>query len=89
MFVDDLITGVNFVEEGKRVINEVSKLLSSTGFQLTKWNSSNKEILAEIAEKDLTLARRDITEKTSDSRSGNSQTTLGFVWDTDSDKYFL
>ena len=89
MFVDDLITGVNFVEEGKRVINEVSKLLSSTGFQLTKWNSSDKEILAEIPEEDLAPARRDITEKTSDSRSDKPQTTLGLVWDTDTDEFFL
>ena len=42
MFVDDLITGVNDVAEGKRVIIKVSKLLSSTGLQQTKWNSSSK-----------------------------------------------
>ena len=42
MFVDDFITGVDTIEEGRRVIDEVSLLLSSTGFRLTKWNASNK-----------------------------------------------
>ena len=89
MFVDDLNTGANFVEEGKCVINEVPKLLSSAGFELTKWSSSNKEILGEIPKEDLAPARRDITEKTSDSRSDKPQTTLGLVWDTDSYEFFL
>ena len=36
MFVDDCIRSVERIEEGKRVIREVSVLLSSTGFKLTK-----------------------------------------------------
>ena len=79
MFVDDLITGTDKIEEGKRVVSEVSKLLSSTGFRLTKWNSSNREILSEIPDKDLAPALRDIVEKGSDNHPGKSQTTLGLV----------
>ena len=89
MFVDDFITGIDKIEEGKRVISEGSKLLSSTGFRLTKWNSSNREILSEIPDKDLAPARRDIVVKGSDTHPGKSQTTLGLVWDNETDKFFF
>ena len=34
MFVDDLITGVNDVNEGRKVVQEMTDLLQSTGFTL-------------------------------------------------------
>ena len=50
MLVGNLITGTDKIEEGKWVVSEVSKLLSSTGFRLTKWNTSNRKILFEISD---------------------------------------
>lgn len=89
MFVDDLITGADSIEEGQRVIQEISKLMLSTGFKLTKWNASNEKILAVVAENDLAPARRDILEKNTDTEPSRKQTTLGLVWDTNTDEFFL
>ena len=89
MFVGNLITRTDNIEEGKQVVSEVSKLLPSTGFRLTKWNTSNREILSEISDKDLAPARRDIVQKGSDNHPGKSQTTLDLIWDTEMDKFFL
>ena len=70
MFVDDLITGTDKIEEGKWVVSEVLKLLLSTELRLTKWNSCNREILSEISDKDLAPACRDIVEKGSENHLG-------------------
>ena len=43
MYVDDLITGANEIQEGQRAAKEVAKLLSSTGFRLTKWSSNSTD----------------------------------------------
>ena len=67
----------------------MSKLLSSTGFRLTKWNSSKREIVSEIPEKNLAPALSGIVEKGFDNHPGKSQTTLGLVLDTEMNKFFL
>ena len=48
MFVDDFITAVDSVAEGRRVASEVTELLSFTGFKITKWSASDKAILNDI-----------------------------------------
>ena len=87
MFVDDLITGVDCVTEGQKIIKEVSELLSSTGFTITKWNASCKDILADVAEKDLASAIRNIGENNIETNP--RQCTLGVVWDTATDNMFV
>ena len=89
MFVEDFITGVDSIEDGKRVIYGVSKLLSSTGFKLTKWNASSKDILSTVATEDLAPSRRDISEKQAESQTYGVQTTIGLIWDTNTDEFFL
>jgi len=89
MFVNDFITGVDNIAEGKQDIKDVSKLLLSTGFTLTKWNASHEEILSDVSVEDLAPARRDIAENDTDSQQTRAQTTLGLVWDTTSDNFFL
>ena len=89
MFVDDFITGVDSIAEGKQVIVDVSKLLSSTGFTLTKWNASHEEILTDVANEDVAPARRDIVERGTDSCQPQAQTILGLVWDTVSENFLL
>ena len=84
MFVDDFISGVDSVEEGQKVVNEVTKLLKSTGFTLSKW--SHKEILAGISEDDLAPSIRNIQQESNGATSSvQHQTTLGLIWDTDTD----
>ena len=86
MFVDDFISGVDSVEEGQKVVNEVTKLLKSTEFTLSKWNASHKEILAEISEDDLAPSIRNIQQESNGATSSlQHQTTLGLIWDTDTD----
>ena len=87
MFVDDLITGVDCVTEGQKIIKEVSELLSNTGFTITKWNSSCKDILADVAEKDLAPSIRNIGENNIETNP--RQCTLGVVWDTATDNMFV
>ena len=86
MFVDDFISGVDSVEEGQKVVNEVIKLLKSTGLTLSKWNASYKEILAGISKDDLAPSIRNIQQESSGATSSvEHQTTLGLIWDTDTD----
>ena len=89
MFVDDLISGADSIEDGQRVIREVSLLLKSTGFTMTKWNASHKEILADISEEDLAPAIRNLGENGSDLDMGPRQATLGVIWDTKEDDMFV
>ena len=85
MFVDDFISGVDSVEEGQKVVNKVTKLLKSTGFTLSKWNASYKEILAEISEDDLAPSIRNIQQESNGATSSQHQTTLGLIRDTETD----
>ena len=41
------------MDDGKRIIKEISLLLMSTGFKITKWNACCKEILADLKDEDL------------------------------------
>ena len=44
-YMDDIISGVDTVEQGRLVCNELSELLHSSGFHLRKWASNSVEIL--------------------------------------------
>jgi len=80
MFVDDFISGVDSIEEGKRVIRDMSKLLSSTGFKLTKWNASSAEILSNVTAEDNILQRyhREASRVTNWRITNYSRTDLGY-----------
>ncbi|XP_072933756.1 uncharacterized protein [Epargyreus clarus] len=43
-YVDDLLTGVQTIEEGITVYKELTELLSKAGFELQKWNSNSNEL---------------------------------------------
>ena len=87
MFVDDFISSVDSIDDGKRIIKEISLLLMSTGFKITKWNACCKEILADLKDEDLAPSIRSIQEK--DSGQIPMQTTLGVIWDTTTDEMFI
>ena len=87
MFVDDFISSVDNIDNGKRIIKEISLLLMSTGFKITKWNACCKEILAGLKDKDLAPSVRSIQER--DSGQMPMQTTLGVIWDTTTDEMFI
>ena len=89
MFVDDLISGVDSIDDGQRIIKEVSLLLKSTGFTMTKWNASHEGILADVNETDLAPAIRNLGKNGSDLEMGPRQATLGVIWDTKTDNMFV
>ncbi|XP_062557626.1 uncharacterized protein LOC134222495 [Armigeres subalbatus] len=47
-YVDDMITGVDNPEEGKRLVEDTIALTDSAGFTLRKWNSNCEEVLKEL-----------------------------------------
>ena len=87
MFVDDFISSVDSVDEEKLVITEISLLLKSTGFIMTKWNACCKEILKDVCEKYLAPSIRSIQER--ELGQPPVQKTLGVLWDTESDEMLI
>lgn len=50
-YVDDFMSGVQSVDEGIKLFNEMIKLLNKAGFELQKWNSNNDKLMETIKEK--------------------------------------
>ena len=48
MYVDDCLKSVNTIEEGCRLAEQITQLLSNAGFRLTKWISNSREVLKTI-----------------------------------------
>ena len=53
IFVDDFISSVDSIDDGKCIIKEISLLLMSTRFKITKWNACCKEIFPGLKDEDL------------------------------------
>lgn len=47
-YMDDLLTGVETVEEGLHMYNEINGLVEEGGFSLQKWSSNSEELLQKI-----------------------------------------
>ncbi|XP_058828570.1 uncharacterized protein LOC131688381 [Topomyia yanbarensis] len=75
-YVDDMITGVSSVKEGRSLIREMNNLLDSAGFILRKWNSNCQEILA-----DLPAGLRDHRDILELDSSTSTVKTLGLAWE--------
>jgi len=60
--------------------------LASTGFSLTKWSASDKEILSNVSIEDRAPALRDIQAKEHSDNPCQKQHTLGLVWNTETDE---
>ena len=50
--IDDMCTSVSNVDNAKELIEQVSKLLRSSGFRLTKFLSNNKQVLKSVPPED-------------------------------------
>ncbi|XP_055859209.1 uncharacterized protein LOC129921419 [Episyrphus balteatus] len=55
MYVDDLISGADSIEEARKKRDEASQLLSSAGLNLRKWTSNVKELVEDIPVQDREL----------------------------------
>ncbi|XP_055840854.1 uncharacterized protein LOC129908416 [Episyrphus balteatus] len=49
MYVDDLVSGADSVQEAQQKVAEINHLLSSAGFHLRKWASNSEDALINIA----------------------------------------
>ncbi|XP_055918584.1 uncharacterized protein LOC129950686 [Eupeodes corollae] len=55
MYVDDLISGADSLEEARKKRDEARQLLASAGFNLRKWTSNVKELIEDIPVQDREL----------------------------------
>ncbi|XP_071057047.1 uncharacterized protein [Onthophagus taurus] len=77
MYVDDLITGCDTLEDGLELQEEISKILTSGGFNLRKWGSNCMEILKKCTStnaNDKHLIKDETDNK-----------TLGVIWSSSDD----
>lgn len=79
-YVDDMLSGVDDIEEGKRLVSQMNDLLQSAGFSLRKWNSNSKELLSAVPEG--LRDERSILELDSSSAAVK---TLGLTWEPSTD----
>ena len=81
LYVDDFLKSVESAEEGKRLVQDISLLLSKGGFKLAKWTSNSKEVENSFApsEKLNAVKPLDLGDDAPRKRA------LGVQWDTDAD----
>ncbi|XP_065074711.1 uncharacterized protein LOC135698594 [Ochlerotatus camptorhynchus] len=79
-YMDDMISGVDDVEEGKVLCSQLLQLLQTAGFSLRKWASNSPEILEHIP------AHLRDERSVLDLDSTSSVKTLGLKWTPSSDE---
>ena len=81
-YVDDFLKSLSTEKEAVEIINDVSKVLSKTGFTLTAFNSNSPQVLEKLPQNHLSKDASIHTLQT------NSETrALGVIWKTDKDKF--
>lgn len=81
-YVDDMLAGADTFDEAKKIMEEVTSVLKSGGFELSKWASNSKELLKGIDDTKL--------EKLICRDEEDFIKTLGMFWQpgTDEFRYF-
>ena len=93
LYVDDLVSGCNELEEGKALYDRSKAILSEAGFDLRKWVTNDKELAEYITPREnedsnLLSKDNDMTyfEATSPNTTVEHKVVLGVGWDTTSDE---
>ena len=73
LFVDNLLTGADTVEEAEMMYKEACEILKSGGFELDKWSSNSQNLMKKF---------------TNDQVCVKSSKLLGLEWDMDRDVIF-
>ena len=81
-YVDDMCTSVSNVDNAKELIEQVSKLLRSSGFRLTKFLSNNKQVLESVPPEDRASSVVDLSN-----HELPMHKTLGVYWDASQDRF--
>ena len=81
LYVDDLIAGVDSVEQGFHLYQKSKEIMAAASFNLRKWNSNSYELLGRIREAELQGLKRKlspvINESTPDALPHNTTIGLG------------
>nr|CAI5839870.1 unnamed protein product [Callosobruchus analis] len=78
MYVDDLITGFNEIDQAITICNQIAKVLKSAAFSLRKWASNSETILAGLEETYDAFSILDLSKT-------DKIKTLGLQWSAQSD----
>lgn len=78
MYVDDLLTGANSIEEVRSIRNEIISLLSRGGFSIRQWASNDTRMIHDLSNN--TLHANYALE------NNRSMKTLGILWNICDDK---
>ena len=81
-YVDDFLLSSETPEEGARIAEEVSRMLSAAGFTLTKWVSNESTSLKNIPESKLLKY-----SKTINCTSEEQERVLGIKWNVENDQF--
>ena len=81
-YVDNLLKSVETIEKAKHIANEPTELLSMGGFDLAKWISNEKEVMASIPER-----QRAPSIVNLDLHSDVTESTLGIRWKVNTDVF--
>ena len=84
-YVDDLLKSVKNSSDALKLISELTELLESGGFHLTKFLSNEREVLRGVPESDHAVA----VKKLSLDHNLPTQKTLGVHWDAESDRFVV
>lgn len=80
-YVDDLITGANSIENARKIVKEVSAILSSGCFPLRKWRSNEPNIFNDLGIENEELGLLKIGDNDCEAK------TLGILWDLQLDMF--
>ncbi|XP_033118371.1 uncharacterized protein LOC117117984 [Anneissia japonica] len=82
-YVDDALISVADEEDGVRIIRDLTSLLSSGGFKLTKWLSNSPTILREVSVGDRATTVKDLDLE----GTLPTEKALGIRWDVQNDAF--
>lgn len=78
-YVDDLMTGGDTLESTKKLQQQVTEILSTAGFQLSKWAATHQELLRDVQEEHRVLDIKDVDQ------GSKAIKTLGLFWNSTND----
>ena len=83
-YVDDCLTTVESDESGIQLVKNLRQLLLMSGFKLTKWLSTSKEIMVSILVDDQSKVALNLMHS-----EGPKERVLGINWDVASDQFMF
>ncbi|XP_011858455.1 PREDICTED: uncharacterized protein LOC105556009 [Vollenhovia emeryi] len=78
LYVDDLLTGADSIEEARAIRDEIIELLARGGFTIRQWASNEKNVIKDLADSEI---HANFTVEID-----RSLKTLGITWNTHTDK---